>query len=475
MVSLVGLLVVASLLPTVGASPTLPSVPTLWAFSGSQNVSGAGNVSTPDGNYGYAYHGVFTDVAVFNQTNTSASTFEVQGEQAIQVVYYLTICQPSCTQPVAQTNLSLTSWQGISAWANLTRLGSVDENGTPVTAVGLINDTSTASANVTGLVQWTAPGSSGWWGGSPPTQGYQYASVASTATESIAFTPALGLVPVNHVPGASWESNASYNGSESASVAYHLDSSQGGNVSGNPQGSQNISGQIYLFGGDQSFFTLRNGWLTNAIAFEFSRGLRFWDGIFLVPATGDLFLGNDQPWQTPGGPFITAGTTALDFDPAFGHFGVVASSVDFDPIQLGESAGLPPSEGWSAPGGFSPHSAQPRADPPQTVTVQTEPVAAPTAESTVGGVTHVPLGFSSIRPAPSGQAILAPWVVIAVAGVIGLLGAAALQGQRRADSRGPRGNEAYDTYRAGLGPEPSTAIAESSTAPAVEDPFRDLV
>ncbi|MCI4360331.1 MAG: hypothetical protein L3J91_01370, partial [Thermoplasmata archaeon] len=85
---------------------------------------------------------------VFTETNTSATTVELEAQRTMVGNYYASICAPSCTAPTTSGNLSITAWEKDTGFANLTTTATVDESGMATPAIGLSNATALAAGNI---------------------------------------------------------------------------------------------------------------------------------------------------------------------------------------------------------------------------------------------------------------------------------------------------------------------------------------
>ncbi|MCI4345016.1 MAG: hypothetical protein L3J87_05275 [Thermoplasmata archaeon] len=256
---------------------------TQWAYGTEKWV----NVTITLPNATYSAQAFFGWHVVFTATNTSSSTFELEAQRAMLATYHASLCSPNCTSPTLQGNLSVKGWEKNAAFANLTTAAQVYENGTPAPALGIQNASSQSSGNLSEALSITAT-----IGGTSRSSTANF-DLAGHATSSIAFAPALGIVPWNLSSGLSWNSTSAFTAQGAWSVAYswarttfagaHL------NSSGNPTGTVNASGSVSIFGKDLGSITLNNGKTVPVIGLLVLGPFDDVDGVILVPHDFDFF------------------------------------------------------------------------------------------------------------------------------------------------------------------------------------------
>lgn len=466
------------------ASPSLVVPPwSAWAYTGYEVASSSGSVNTDGGNFTFSFHGAFGESVVLNQTNTSASTYSLQGMETLGTEYFVTLCTPSCSTPRGEANITFFSYLQDRSYANLTEAATVDVNGTAVPAIGLVNDQTYASGNITRLMQYTYGGGGGLFRSGSSHNGFSYGSAQASAVESVAFTPALGVQPQNVTPGEAWQSNSSYSGQVVANAAYHVYSTVNGRIAtGTINPSTNLSGSLTLSGGDQGRFLLRDGALAHQFAFRYNAPFQFWDGIFLIPQGANLFIGSGHPWEVQGNLGVTGSPGAVDYAPTAGHFGWVSGSATFAPDQVNVPAGPASTAGVGDLGEL----AQPTVSGgPSAVNLQTQPDSVADAQALSGALEQAP-PLVALAPLAGGHGgvFLLVIVAVVVAAVVVLLVVRRMRNRsERPRSRRGRGGGGYSGYHEARsdrdhdddGPSSSALSGPASPPSTKDDPFSDVV
>lgn len=437
----------SSITTSPAASAALAAATPSWAYGGVRYVSGSGSGTDGNGNsIAYSFHGMFAFSAVLNQTNTSSTTFSIQAFRTQAALIYIDLCSPSCSSPTATGNITIFGWEQENAVANFSRTASVDVNGTAVPALGVVSVFDQIVGNMTRVS--VGQFNSRTFGA--------YASVAAQATASLAFTPALGLVPISVTPGESWSSNSSYTEQGSWSAPYHMYQQNQGAMNGDPQGSLQSSGTLGLSGQDTGGITLGNGVLARALLFHTWGPFSMRDGWLPVPFAADLFAGGGHAWdsQTPMGAAIQPGTT--DLQPTSPHMGVLAAGNDFVSDAALGVQGYGSSAGPSA--SLFEAAAALSAPPASEFEVQAQPMSIGSAEQLAGNMLVPPVYPAWGSPATRLLPLVLTVVVIgAVAAVVAIVVV-----RRRRQGGTSRGRaDGYEAYR------PSSSRARtSSVAPS---------
>ena len=126
---------------------------------------------------------------VIDRANPPSTVTQLSIERTALSSFTAQYGSPDCLSPELQVNLSHATYEQALGFVNVSRAGMVGENGTTVRAFALLNASGTASA--------VAVSSSVIWVFSP--QGAKHVteefSASRQADASLAFDPALGLVP----------------------------------------------------------------------------------------------------------------------------------------------------------------------------------------------------------------------------------------------------------------------------------------
>ena len=441
---------------------------TLWAYGFVKSVS-FGPLHTMDG---WAYDGKATVgySVVLNQTNTSATTFELNVHRTMGVMLSVEFCRPACGFPVSYANLSTRAWEVSDTSANFTTQGTVEESSGPVAAIALINASSSVAANLTESAHSALPSNTG-----AILDRSKYLSAAISGAASVNFTPSLGLFPSNLGSAQSWTAGSAFQASGVSNYAYYYDSHAPlenvtvgpvhGSGSVSPHGTVNVSGSFspqstVSFGSDSY----------PAIALTVAGPFTVREGFILIPSTSDLFGTSHEPWAVNQTGATMVQLAHLDVKAsAHGHFGLGASSWVY------ASSSANPAESLATTPAIAEVSPAVAAmNPVSTTTIQGAPETVPQAESDqqclISGLDCPASGGAPSRP------LLAAVGVVVVVGAVGALIALVLVAERRRvppptypnANLYPPGAVAGVPYRRALRP------GETPPPPAEEDPLDHL-
>lgn len=307
---LAGLILPSVVVPAAGAAPVVATggAPEQWAY-GAQHWSNHSANSSGGAFNASAYFGWAVIVTV---TNTSATTIQVQATRTLAEHYYARFCHPNCSSPAAVATLSESAWQIESAFVNLTTTATVDvkQNATSsvaTAALGVQNATDGARGSLTESYVIDR-------GGSTVASGAL--SVSRTSGLSIAFAPALGLVPFNLTTNESWNSTSAFAAAGGWNDTFSATNSlagSSGSINANASSQLTRSGVETLRGVDLGNVTLSNGRSVAAIVLIFRGPVGFGDGLFLNAAGGsDLFGGIGASWSGRAFSTIYAQTATVD-------------------------------------------------------------------------------------------------------------------------------------------------------------------
>jgi hypothetical protein len=352
---------------SAAAAPAATAPQTIWAYGAVQTVDFHGTSSSGweySGNATYGYS------VILNQTNTTASSFELTVNRTMGALFQVHYCYPNCNAPKFFGNISDHIYETDAAAANFTTAGVVYENGASVAAIALNNSQSHLRANLTETSSSYVPGLIGL-----PVARSHYLGVNVHAASSVDLTPGLGLLPISLTSAQSWNSSAAFRAQAAVTYAYYessvgpLRSVQVGPVAGNF--SVPSSGNVSLFGSYSPADTATLGGISySEVALKVVGPFSVREGFILLPSSADLFGGGSgQPWGTQNG---SASATMSYLDARLtvgGHLGIGASQWVYDSSTLGPSTTL------ASPGGPSKLStfAQSATDAAPTTTIQGEP------------------------------------------------------------------------------------------------------
>jgi hypothetical protein len=325
-VAVLAMLVLPGLVSTASASPVPlgSSASQQWAYGAQKWV----NASFTTNNGTYTSQAYFGWQVIFTATNTSATTVMLEAQRTMAGSFYAKFCSPTCTNATAQGSLSITGHDSDTGFANLTTAATVDESGTPVPAVGLLNTHSQANGNISEALQYSYLFGGKTWAAS------QSLYVTGSAHALVNFSSALGLIPYNVTAGQSWNSSAAF----SAAGAWALNATWarvgvlGSKFSGSPSAASNLSasGTVSLWGSDIGTITLANGQTVPVIVLAWTGPFDDLDGIILVPHAYDMFGDAAQPYSSDqlGAQTVTTANLDLYVDSAH-HVHFVASAASY--------------------------------------------------------------------------------------------------------------------------------------------------
>lgn len=307
-VAVVAMLVLPGLASTASASPVPlgSSSSQQWAYGAQKWLNES--FTTPNGTY--ASQAYFGWQVIYTATNTSATTVLLEAQRTMAGSFKAQLCSPGCTNATAQGTLSISGEETDTGFANLTTVASVDENGTPVGAVGLLNTHSESSGNISEALQYSFQGSGKTWAAS------QSLYVSGNAHAQVNFTTALGLVPYNLTAGTSWNSSALFTaaGAWAINATWARTTLLGSHLSGTPSASSSVtaSGTVFLWGSDAGTITLANGQTVPVIVLAWTGPFDNLDGMILVPHAYNLFGAAEQSYDSEELGAQTVATSSLD-------------------------------------------------------------------------------------------------------------------------------------------------------------------
>jgi hypothetical protein len=384
------------------ATPAGGALSAQWAYDVQKNVT----FNVTNNGTTYDVSGSLAYAVVFTQTNTSATTFQLEVQRTIGFALTATF---STTGVVA--TLSSQGVENITGFANFTTTGTVYVGGVAVPAIAVVDQSHTSTAS---LKQ-----------SSSITLGRHTASGTLTATldsqGSTTFTPALGIVPVNVSVGETWNASTTiaHIGAIQGTFAWTRTHFNGAVVTGNGSLSVNptITAPETITGTDLGNVTLMNGLSGQAINLTTTGPIQPRDGVLWTPAGADLFH-NNKLWN-PASGLLGIGTDRLDWVPHFrAHFGLVGSQTGFSPSPDGSSvAGQPMTSTVTATG------TSPSAAPSSAEQLQAQPATVAQAQALSNCLTAGQGNCAS--GSSSSSSPLTTEVVVVVVGVaaVALLGA----------------------------------------------------
>jgi hypothetical protein len=309
--------------PAFAAAEGVPSLspgapPTVWAYGGVRTVDFQGV-----GHSGWAYTGSATYgySVILQQTNLSTTTFELSANRTMGASLSIGYCPVTCKKTTPTVTLSYHEWEATDDWANFTTQGTVYEQGTPVTAIALLNSHTAVAGSLFDTAKW------------PARHAVLAINVSSSAT--VDFTTPLGLIPDNLTGGASWNDTSAYvaSGGFQLSYFYNYTGPFGGHATigpANVPGVVNTSGTVSVLGSTAPTSASLGGGSYENVSLSVLGPFAVREGFILVPAQIDLFGGSSNVPATNSTGGSNAEMTSIYAKPLVGgHLGIVGSQWTF--------------------------------------------------------------------------------------------------------------------------------------------------
>ncbi|MCI4365781.1 MAG: hypothetical protein L3K10_06980 [Thermoplasmata archaeon] len=356
------------------STPAADAPRTLWAYGAVETVdfhgfSHNGWEYTGNATYGFS--------VILNQTNTTATTFELDVNRTMGALIHVHYCSPSCSAPRYFGNESAHFYESVAAAANFTTTGSVDENGHPVSALALNNSQTHLLANETLTASAYLPAAG------LPVSRSAYVSAHVRAEASMGFSPGLGILPTDLSTAQTWNSTAQFSAHASATYSKFF-ASQGplgterlGPVLGNL--SIPFNGTVSLHGAYSPSDQVTLGQVSySEVTLTVTGPFAVREGFILVPSATDLFSGGASSWAGQENGSANAAMSYLDARASYGgHVGIGASRWVYGSSTAGPAAGISSDPGIAE---ISP-STGPRNDTVPATTLQGTPEAVGSAQS----------------------------------------------------------------------------------------------
>jgi hypothetical protein len=384
--------------PAAGPAPSTAS--DQWAYGA--NYSASGSWTNTTGGYTANLTAFFGWDTILTQTNGRNGSIALEAQRTTALDYWLTFCKPTCALPSISGNVTFRAWQVEDGFANLTTAGSVTVNGTQVPALALLNVTDRSQGNETATVTGIVHGLF-----NIHTAMY-YFSVNASSSVSVAFTPALGLVPNALSPWLSWNSSSDFvaSGSWGADFSYlHIPVTGAQKyVYGPLSGSVARTGVVGLKGEDLGAVVLKGGLSTSAASITVQGPFHIHEGFLVLPSQADIFGSSGSAWSGYQNDTAVASTATMNMGGASSHVGILASSTALIP----EASSPSSVTDVDSVGAIPSVSSAPSVIPSSTIgqdgaTVQGEPESVPGASNEssclVAGTCYSPPGAASSKHA----------------------------------------------------------------------------
>ena len=373
---------------TPANSPATASGSVQWAYGG----EGWSNNSLQIGNATATYDAAFGWTVIFTATNTSFGTVELEEQRTVGITISAT-----WSGPIRQLTYNYHAQEVDTAFANLTNQSTVYENGAPAAALGLDNASVAIQGAISQSISETVSGNT------------RSASLAvnAAAQGSVAFSPSLGLIPLNLTGANSWNSSADASGAAAWNVSYSW-SEQGyngtvGSGSGSHAGNVSVSGPVTLQGFRVHAVTsFPDHQVRTGVVLVVQGPFDVYDGFVFVPHAFDQFGGEAQPYASMsfGSAAIASGETLFVSETPAG-LGVTAASTTFSANDAAINAQAGPLANSPTASGSSPGA-----------TVTGEPMTVPQAQAESNCLTS---GCSAAASTSGGLLLVAVVGLVAVA------------------------------------------------------------
>jgi hypothetical protein len=300
--------------------PTLtPGAPhTAWAYGAARNVTFQGL-----GHSGWAYSGTaqFGYTVILNQTNTSATTFELSVNRTMGAKLAIGYCPVTCKGTTPTVMLTYHEWEATDEWANFTTAGTVYESGAPVAAVALLNSHTTVAGSLFETAKWPAR--------------HSLLAINVSSTSAVNFTTPLGLLPDNLAAGTSWNDSSAYaaSGGFLLSYFYNYSGAAGGSIHVGPgtiPGLVTSTGSVDVAGSAGSGTASLGGSSYDNVTLTVAGPFAVREGFILVPSQANVFGGlNGTPSTNATGGANAEMTSVYAKPMVAGHLGIVGSAWTF--------------------------------------------------------------------------------------------------------------------------------------------------
>lgn len=255
-----------------------------WAYGGEQSRNG----TISSGGATLSWNATFALVVIFNATNTSNTSVQLQEERTEALTLEVTGSSASLS-----FHAQLSAIEVDTASVNLTRNATVTlGNGSNVSAWGLENASSWSNASLAESVVGTYQGNQSF---------SAYLNVSGRSQASVGFTPPLGVLPLTVQPGISWTAAALANASSSWTIGFTWAKHtplRSGSGAANRSGGWNGTALVTVSGhagAAEDGFDDHVGRTTIGLTLSGAFGLH--DGFLLVPQGFDLFNGGTHAYD----------------------------------------------------------------------------------------------------------------------------------------------------------------------------------
>lgn len=427
----------------------LPTSPSQWAYGG----EGWSNNTVIVGNATLTWDAMFGWSVIWTVTPTAPGVTLVEEQRAFGISI-----RASYADPLRSVSYSYHGEETDAAFANLTNASTVYVSGLPVPALGLVNASATVRAGIDESISLSAHG---------VTRSASL-NVNGFANVSVAFAPALGLLPLNLSGVSSWNSTAVASPSANWNLLWSWTENgfngTTGSGSGSKSGSVSGTGTVNLTGFKVA---TTHGFLDHmtrvGVLLVISGPFDFRDGFVLVPHDFDLFGSAVHPYDS-----LEFGSAAVSSETLFLSSGTRGPAVTAADTTFGSSDTSMTTMATPTTGPTPATSSSPGA------TVQGQPMSVSEAQSIANTVTQ---GFGAVAKAALSGALVVGVIALGIVLLVGAVGVTEWRSyaRRKSSSTGLVGG--YATHwpngvppAAASPPSPEAALTPASSG--AEEPVR---
>ena len=370
-----------------------PNSDTQWAYGG----QGWSNWSFTFGNLSVTHNASFAWTVIFTAVeNSTTGVTALEEQRTLGVSAWTNVSKPNVTAAYFDHVV-----ESDGAFANITNHSTVYVNEQPVAALGILN----ASVAVCGAIEQTLQITN------KTTTRMASLNVSEMANASVAFTPSLGLIPLNLTGVDEWNSSATASFDASWNISYNFTTLNGGSGNASKAGSLSGTAPVELFGSrchvDHAF---SDGQSRLGVNMGIQGPFNAYDGFILMPRSFDLFGTAPQVYDSHGFGFAGISSESLYLSARPSGFAVTAADQSFTGPQ---TSAVPQESGSSA------------------TTVYGQPMTVSEAKAVNQGLTGLPVAPTNPAPTHGGLSVasadsmLMVGVLVAVAGIVAAVGAGA--------------------------------------------------
>jgi hypothetical protein len=344
------LLVVPMLAGSAGAAPAPqvaanPAATQQWAYGGEAWQNGTVILSNSE----YTYNAFFGWTVILSATPTGTNILALESQRSMAATLTVNYCAPQCTSPTVTATFDLKGQETDLGFANVTNQSVVYESGSAVPAVGILNASSSSQSKLSEDLQVSTGGHTA----------SRMLMVSGNSNASVAFSPSLGLIPLNLSAANSWNSSAQFTAQGAWLINYDWSATTFAGVSTSGSGMANgtvaRSGEVNLTGYVLGVVHLRDQTVVPAILIVIQGPFDNYDGFILVPHAYNLFGGAAHEYDSYGLGSATVSSATIDGSIIGGQYHPTAASTSFgaqatDVNTLTSSGGASGAASYGSPG-----------------------------------------------------------------------------------------------------------------------------